>query len=280
MPLLSWAKSTFHLAVVAACGITASAVMFCVVKHLERSRAEAHFQQVAEQRLSVVRTNVAGALDTVSLLASYFEATGAAVDRQAFSTFVAPALAKHHYIQALEWIPRVERAARPEYERRARADGLHHFCFTEAQGAGAPVVAGLRDEYFPVFYVEPVVGNERAMGYNLACNPVRLAALQEARDSGRVVATARVTLVQEKGNQYGFLVFAPVYDRPHPQVFWADGKVSRVLRSACSGSATSYPYRMTTTMHRLAYLSMFLIWRRRNPSDNCIPGCRRPQRKV
>lgn len=191
--------------------------MFCVVRRLERSRAEAHFQQLAEQRLSVVRSNVAGALDTISLLASYFEASGeAGVDRQAFSTFVAPALAKHHYIQALEWIPRVEAAQRSAYERRAQADGLHNFRFVQAQGSGAPVPAGPRGEYFPVFYVEPVAGNERALGYDLASNLVRLAALQEARDSGRITATARVTLVQEKGDQYGFLVFAPVYGRPHP----------------------------------------------------------------
>ena len=217
MLLPSWAKNGFHLALVAACGITASAVMFRVVKHLERSRAEAHFHQVAEQRLSVVRTNVAGALETVSLLASYFEASGSVgVDRHAFSTFVAPALAKHRYIQALEWIPRVEGAARPEYERLARSDGLRNFSFTEAQAGGAPVVAGPQDEYFPVFYVEPFAGNERALGYNLACSPTRLAALQQARDSGQVAATGRVTLVQEKANQYGFLVFAPVYSQPLP----------------------------------------------------------------
>ena len=206
------------MVVVAAFGITASAVMFWVVEHLERSRAEAHFHQVAEQRLSVVRTNVGGALDTISLLASSFEAAGDAVtSRQAFSTLVAPALAKHHYIQALEWIPRVEGAARPEYERLARADGFYGFSFTEAEGTGPLVVAGPRDEYFPVFYVEPLAGNERALGYNLACNPVRLAALQEARDSGRMAATARVTLVQEKGDQYGILVFAPVYNRSQPE---------------------------------------------------------------
>jgi len=116
-----WTRSTFHLAVVAAFGVTASVVMFWVVEHLERSRAEAYFHQVAEQRLSVVRSNVAGALDTISLLASHFEATGeAGTSRQAFSTLVAPALAKHRYIQALEWIPRVEGAARPDYERLAR----------------------------------------------------------------------------------------------------------------------------------------------------------------
>ncbi|MFZ3214417.1 MAG: CHASE domain-containing protein [Terriglobales bacterium] len=118
-----WAKSALHLVVVATCGATISVVMFCVVRHLERSRAEAHFQQLAEQRLSVVRSNVAGALDTISLLAGYFEASGeAGVDRQAFSTFVAPALAKNHYTQALEWIPRVEAAQRSEYEHRAQAD--------------------------------------------------------------------------------------------------------------------------------------------------------------
>jgi len=203
--------------VVAVFGITASAVTFWVVEHLERSRAEAHFHQVAEQRLSVVRSNVAGALDTISLLASHFEATGeAGTSRQAFSILVAPVLAKHRYIQALEWIPRVERAARPEYERLARADGIHGFRFTEAQGVGFLAVAEPRDEYFPVFYVEPLAGNEKALGYNLACNPVRLAALQEARDSGRIAATARVKLVQEKGDQYGLLVFAPVYSRSQP----------------------------------------------------------------
>ncbi|MGO9123765.1 MAG: PAS domain S-box protein [Terriglobales bacterium] len=204
---------------VAAFGITASAVMFWVVEHLERSRAEAYFHQVAEQRLSVVRTNVADALDTISLLASHFEATGeAGTSRQAFSTLVAPALAKHRYIQALEWIPRVEGTARPEYERLAQADGIYGFRFTEAQGVGFLAVAEPRDEYFPVFYVEPLAGNEKALGYNLACNPARLAALQEARDSGRITATARVKLVQEKGDQYGFLVFAPVYSRSQPDV--------------------------------------------------------------
>jgi len=209
-----WAKSARHLVVVAICGAAISVVMFCVVRHLERSRAEAHFQQLAEQRLSVVRSNVAGALETISLLDSYFEASDdTGVDRQAFATFVAPALARHHYIQALEWIPRVEAAKRSAYERRAQADGLHNFRLVETQGSGAPVPAGPREEYFPVFYVEPVAGNERALGYDLASNPVRLTALQAARDSGRITATARVTLVQEKGNQYSFLVFAPVYGR-------------------------------------------------------------------
>ena len=41
--------------------------------------------------------------------------------------------------------------------------------------------------------------------------------MDEARDSGDLVATARITLVQETGNQAGILIFLPIYraaDKP------------------------------------------------------------------
>ena len=70
---------------------------------------------------------------------------------------------------------------------------------------------GRRTEYFPVFFVEPLKGNERALGFDLASDPVRRDALQNAADSGRMTASGRLVLVQEKGDQYGFLVILPCY---------------------------------------------------------------------
>ena len=49
------------------------------------------------------------------------------------------------------------------------------------------------------------------MGFDLGSEPNRLAALKKARDSGKIVASKRITLVQEKQDSYGFLVFFPVY---------------------------------------------------------------------
>jgi PAS domain S-box-containing protein len=215
MNSLSAGKGKAQLMVAAACGIAASCAMFGVVRHLEGVRAEAHFLQVADQSLAAVRINVAGAVDTLSLIASHFEAAGPeGASRRAFATLVAPALANHRYLQALEWIPRVDRAARSRYEVLARADGMPQFRFTELRKDGALAAAGERDQYFPVFYVEPLAGNERALGYDLASNPVRLRALAEARDTAHLVATGRIRLVQEKGDQYGTLIFAPVYKAP------------------------------------------------------------------
>ena len=56
-----------------------------------------------------------------------------------------------------------------------------------------------------------MAGNERAVGFDLASNAIRLDALEKSRDSGKLRATASVTLVHEKNQQKGFLVFLPLY---------------------------------------------------------------------
>lgn len=57
----------------------------------------------------------------------------------------------------------------------------------------------------------PLQGNEKALGYDLASDPVRRKALERSADSGALVATRRIRLVQETSDQYGFLVYRPVY---------------------------------------------------------------------
>ncbi len=213
----SGGRSRRLLTIVVALGVTASVSIFVAMQRLEHLRAEAQFLQIAGQRLSAVRTNIDGALDITALMASHFAAVGDdGTERQAFATLVAPAFERHCYLQALEWIPRVRRQNRARLEQLAQDDGLRDFRLREQRSDGALAVAGRRNEYFPVFYLEPIQGNERALGYDLASNRVRLAAMQSARDGGLLTATARVRLVQEKGDQWGTLLFAPVYSLPHP----------------------------------------------------------------
>jgi len=206
---------TAPLFLMVAIGIAASAALFTTVQHLERARAKARFLQVADQRLDAVRVKVSCALCTVNLFRSYFSASPkSAFDRRGFKTFVAPALAKQGCIRALEWIPRVTRKERPRYERLARTDGVRNFAFRQRTANGVMAVAGPRDQYFPVFYVEPLAGNEPAVGFDLASEQVHLAALNKARDTGELTATAPVELVLDKSRQLGMLVFVPVYRSP------------------------------------------------------------------
>ena len=71
--------------------------------------------------------------------------------------------------------------------------------------------AKVRPEYFPVLYVEPLAGNEAAVGFDLGSEPVRRAALEAALRTGHPAATEPVHLVQERHESTGVLVFVPVF---------------------------------------------------------------------
>ncbi len=136
------------------------------------------------------------------------------VTRAEFAIYTRPIATRHPSIQALEWIPRVSHAFREAMEASAQLDDLKGFGFTE-RGAGSRMVkAAVRDEYFPVYYVEPMAGNEKVLGFNLASSAIRRVTLEAARDSGKILATASINLLQTKEKQKGLLLLAPVYRWP------------------------------------------------------------------
>ena len=128
-----------------------------------------------------------------------------------FKYEAAKILSRHDDIQALEWIPHVLHSERVKYESELKRE-FPEFEFTERQEQGRMVTAEEREEYYPVYYIEPLIGNESAFGFDLASNNTRLEALDKSRDFGIPRATASITLVQEKEAQKAFLAFIPVYE--------------------------------------------------------------------
>lgn len=145
-----------------------------------------------------------------------FRSASMRIDRDEFARFVAQPLKRGAHVQAFEWIPRVPAEERKAIERRAREGGLSGYRIRR-WSYGAGFVAGETSwstEYYPVFHVEPLRGNESAVGIDLGSHPTRRAALERARDTGRVVATEPIELAQATGAHAGILVFAPSYSRP------------------------------------------------------------------
>jgi len=163
---------------------------------------------------SAVVYRLDNALSAVEDIAALFRAS-AFVSRREFKIYVEHELENNPRIQALEWIPYVPHEEREAYEAAAREDGLLDFHFTERHAQGNMVLREQQEAYFPVYYVEPLVGNEAAVGFDLASNAERLAALEQARDTGEMVVSDPITLVQKDkkqgGRQSAFLAFYPVY---------------------------------------------------------------------
>jgi diguanylate cyclase (GGDEF)-like protein/PAS domain S-box-containing protein len=116
-------------------------------------------------------------------------------------------------IQVIHYSERLSHAQRPAFEAAMRAD-------TSVDPRGYPDFyirpRGERAEYVVAKYVEPMKGNERAFGLDLGGDPVRLAALNRTRDSGRLTASGTIALADDPKRHPGFAMRLAVYRRDAP----------------------------------------------------------------
>ena len=191
-------------------GIAISVILFFAIRKLEKQNAQTTFDRLAEERVDRLEGNIALNLNDIVSLGSYFDVKQS-VTRQEFFRLTAPLLANNNAIQALEWAPDVPNKLRRNFEDAARRDNLAVFQFTERLSDGRMAGAAVRRNYAPVYFVEPFRGNEKALGFDLLSSETRRETMRRSTDSGKLGATSRIKLVQETADQYGVLIFRPVY---------------------------------------------------------------------
>jgi len=193
-----------------ACGLIIAALIFKIVYDHQVDLWKKDFVHQSQKTIinlkSELKSNERILLDIIS----FYEASPN-VTRKAFKSYVSPILKRNNFIQALEWAPRISAENRKNTESLAHRDGFVNFKFTELIKPGTLVTAGDRPEYYPVYFTEPFVGNEPALGFDLASESERLKAIQGSKESGELLATGKIQLVQSQPEKDGLLVFAPYY---------------------------------------------------------------------
>jgi PAS domain S-box-containing protein len=89
------------------------------------------------------------------------------------------------------------------------------FAIREHNKVGGMRQADDRTEFYPVTYIEPVQGNEPAVGFDLASDPERRATILRTTATGTVAATAPIKLVQKPDDFTGTLLILSVPDGPN-----------------------------------------------------------------
>ena len=192
-------------------GIVASALAFVSLRSLELEKAKAAFQRVAQERFDELQSDLDLTVNNVVAVGAFCKASHP-ITQSSFNSFTTPLLADHDAgIKALEWVPRVSLSERAGFEKSVRASGLIRFEICDRLAQGQMVRAGDRPYYSPVLYVQPYVGNEIAIGYDLLADARRREALMRAESSGELAASERITLVQETSDQYGIVIVRPVF---------------------------------------------------------------------
>ncbi len=196
-------------------GLALSLVAFYFFRYLESQKIAVDFERTARSFGFKLQGEIEKRISHLESIASLYAASKE-VEREEFSQFVKPFLDRDRTIQALEWIQRVPADQRAHYELAARNDGFTGFQFTELHKSGGIIRAGLRNEYFPAYFLEPYEENKIALGFDSASDPERLEAMNRSRDLGRAVASGPVKLLQDSGNQKGLLIFWPIQRNKTP----------------------------------------------------------------
>ena len=200
-------------------------VIFLKANQWEYNDSLSDFRQLSQQAFNQVNTKLEeqdGLLDEMAGLFLHDE--HGHVTRQEFHRFVQKALRRFPMIQAVEWVPRIDTKSRGSFELGQQND-LPKFEIRERNTDGKLMRAGKREVFYPVTYVEPLAGNESAVGFDLASDTARHEALTKAIQSESSVSTEAVHLVQDAQSQAGVLILLAVH--PHDN---RSGVVLTVLR--------------------------------------------------
>jgi diguanylate cyclase (GGDEF)-like protein/PAS domain S-box-containing protein len=199
-------------------GLGLTAVLAVGMVDGERERARSEFLQRAEIRSATVTRSFGDALDVLQAANALFSSVGIAT-RDEFGAFARPLLANHPYLQAVVFHRMVGSADRAAFEA-ANQRFRPGFQIRERQATGDTVrvvPAGRRPRYLVLDYVEPLGGNELALGYDAFSFAPHAAAFMRAIDTNQPSASAMLPLLQN-GDRLGFVLIQPVYRRGAPLV--------------------------------------------------------------
>lgn len=199
-------------------GIVLSCLLFGLFYHVETKSIQREFEAEINKKAELLSGSLTLQFEALYGVKLAFDNYGVLLPDE-FSVLATTILSRHPQLEALEWVPYVAGKQRTEQESFV-ARRLPGFEFSERVASGDMVRATDRPAYFPVYYLEPLAGNEAFLGYDLGSNSIRLDAIRRARDSGEMQLSEGLKLLQPvggSGDNSGLLSFLPVYRQPEPE---------------------------------------------------------------
>ena len=160
--------------------------------------------RIIEEQLETIAQELMG-------IASLFKVSKN-ITRSGFKTYTSPLLKKNNFIEFFQWIPRVQQDQRSALESMAQKDGFINFKFRSLSKNAAIITAPKKNEYSPIYYMEPHSDDESFLGFDISTQPVLLKLMNQARDSGEIVAASTVNLIHKNPKKMVVLFYLPIYE--------------------------------------------------------------------
>ncbi|KAJ3343590.1 hypothetical protein HDU93_007471 [Gonapodya sp. JEL0774] len=206
-------KGTTYVSLISSTiSVVLAAFAYIKARATQHDIASDEFNTATVTAFTQLEARIILSLSPAELCTSYL-ISNSSINRSSFKRFVSdsPSFFRNSSLQAIAFAPRV---LGPSQRAAWEAEGLDYissFKFTERDSSNTLITAAIRPEYFPVQWIEPYVGNEPALGYDLYSNPTRKRAIDVVKARGVPTMTERITLVQSTKSQFGSLYFIPFF---------------------------------------------------------------------
>lgn len=197
-----------------AVGLCATVWVCLFVMELQDKQIDDSFRRDTDKIARDTQVRMQTYFDTLLSMQGAFSIKGE-LSRTDFNSYVTQLRLSERYpgFQAIQFVRRV-----PDSELAQRVAAVRADRSLQAEGYPGYTVhpASIRGEHFIIEYTEPMRGNENAFGLDLAVLPTHLRALELGRDTGMLIATERIILVQDASGQPGFVARLPLFRRGMP----------------------------------------------------------------
>lgn len=189
-------------------GVLLSLFISYKFRAIETETIRADFKKAFDEDAFLIEQEIKLNFEALYVLRTLFDSSQE-VTLDEFHRAARSITARHDKILALAWAEKVPAEQRGAYENRKRRE-IPGFQITQFD-ENALRSAAVRKVYFPVSYLEPVSGNETALGFDVGSEAARLEALMSATDSGEMRVTRSITLAREPFVNHGFLAVLPIF---------------------------------------------------------------------
>ena len=191
-------------------GVGLSFLLFLSTQYWERERLKNKFTNTTISYDLVIKDALDELKHEIETI-KYFYESSSKVTLNEFTSFTNH-IASNPAIQAVEWIPQVAYADKAQHEKEIRKQGFKNYSIKEMSPNGKLINVSKRQFYYPVTFINPIQNNKQAHGFDLGSNPARLNALKTTRNTGQVISSEPVSLIQTKDKKrQAVLLFAPFY---------------------------------------------------------------------
>ena len=209
-------KSLLFAIVISCIGLLSTYLVSLKVSEQLRKESYSKIENIAEQISTRFQDAIDKSINDLQGLQAFYSANKEHLSQYQFNAYMDVFDIKgRDYIQALSWVPLVTNEERKAFEATIKVQNPN-FNITEKSSEGGIKLSEVKPFYTPVTYVGPYDFNKGALGYDLNSNDIRRRSLELARNSGKMVTTAKIQLIQQTQHSTGVLIVAPVYKQGFP----------------------------------------------------------------